>query len=393
MPNDSVVDVTVVIPTFNRAKFISEAVDSVLNQSLRPARIIVVDDGSTDGTPQIMEKYAKYVEYVRKENGGKSLALNYVIPSVQTEYTWFFDDDDVAYPYAIKDLLGVIEKNGNLGFSFGHFDTGRSDAKLLSADVSPVPYPFSNEPIALQRLRLYRNYVITMSGSLIRTKALLSVGGLNSNLLRCQDYDLMVRLVSNFDFSYCASSVYIVREHEGVRGTIESQHAFHDRARIWAKYNEKIGQYLRYEMPLRLFSYREDGGDQVMARSALISRAWSLTPKLDLILSVRDLVEAFELQTTEPLNDFEVKILEETFNDGFVTLRSTHDLLHLWPLIFSSIGCSALGALAKGIYWQGLKEVRKISAMKLVGISVVLFGLSRIGKIFQLVRTSTKHLH
>ena len=68
--------VSVVIPTYNMAHFLSEAIESVLQQSFRDFEIIVVDDGSTDNTSEVMAQFSSRVKYVRRENGGPSAACN-----------------------------------------------------------------------------------------------------------------------------------------------------------------------------------------------------------------------------------------------------------------------------------------------------------------------------
>jgi glycosyltransferase involved in cell wall biosynthesis len=97
-----------VIATFNRAPYIRETLDSLLNQSRPPARVLVVDDGSTDSTSEILRTYVPRIEYLRKDNVGKSSALNLALPLVKTESVWIFDDDDVALRHALDSHLRTL---------------------------------------------------------------------------------------------------------------------------------------------------------------------------------------------------------------------------------------------------------------------------------------------
>ena len=88
-------DVSVIIPAYNEEKFIERAINSVLNQTVRPKEIIVVDDGSTDNTSQIVKQYSNdVVKYLYKSNGGLASARNYGISNANQEYIALLDSDD-----------------------------------------------------------------------------------------------------------------------------------------------------------------------------------------------------------------------------------------------------------------------------------------------------------
>ena len=82
--------VSVLIPTYNRADYIEECLDSILNQTVPPLEIIVIDDGSEDDTAQRLESYKDRIIYLHKENGGKPSALNLALTQVRGDYIWLF---------------------------------------------------------------------------------------------------------------------------------------------------------------------------------------------------------------------------------------------------------------------------------------------------------------
>ena len=90
--------VSIIVPTFNRARYLPECLDSLLAQTFPATEIIDVNDSSTDDTARVIRPYLDRITYVEKENGGKSTALNLVLPGIQSDYLWIFDDDDVALP-------------------------------------------------------------------------------------------------------------------------------------------------------------------------------------------------------------------------------------------------------------------------------------------------------
>lgn len=377
-------DVTVVISTFNRCAFLPEAIESILSQTISPKRVIVVDDGSTDTTRFAVQPYLGEVEYFYKENGGKARALNSVLASIESKYVWFFDDDDAAYPSALSDLISKFNANDNLGFVFGSFDVAKTDGPLLDANARSVAYGYSNDSNAQQRLRLFRECTVMMSGSLIKTDLVRALGGLNEELVRCQDYDLMVRLAAISEFEYCGSSVYVWREHEGLRGTESNRHADQNRVKVWAKFNEPIGLFIRYR--LSIDSFASNGKCQLLTslaiRESLINRAWVLGPKLPLLYAVSDIKEAFQVEVANDLSPIELDTLSNIFHHDFVSYRQVGALFKLVSLCKSYQGCIALIHISKGIYWIGRCNGRFIGDVRFVSVSLILMSIARFFKAF-----------
>ena len=114
--------VTVLIPSFNRAELLVEALDSILAQTSRPDEIIVINDGSTDDTIARLEPYRNDIEILNQDNAGKSAALNKALSLAKGELIWVFDDDDIAEPDALETLLGLLEANPEADFAYGRHD-------------------------------------------------------------------------------------------------------------------------------------------------------------------------------------------------------------------------------------------------------------------------------
>ena len=128
--------VTVIVPTFNREKFLPECIDSLLRQTVMPDQILIVDDGSTDGTGTVASSFPAPVEYYRKENGGKSTALNFALKHCTGDFVWIFDDDDIAHPTALERFLAAFEREGLFMTAF--LDKGRMRPLLESVPVMVV---------------------------------------------------------------------------------------------------------------------------------------------------------------------------------------------------------------------------------------------------------------
>ncbi len=103
---------SIIIPTYNRANRIPETVQSVLNQNYRNFELIIVDDGSTDNTQEIVGSFEdERIRYFKKENEERAIARNYGIGKANGEYITFLDSDDRLYPHYFEEALKVIQSN------------------------------------------------------------------------------------------------------------------------------------------------------------------------------------------------------------------------------------------------------------------------------------------
>ena len=111
--------VSVLIPVYNGERYLAEAIRSVLDQTHPPAELIVVDDGSTDGSAQVAQGFAA-VRYVRQENAGQPAALNHGVELATGQFLAFLDADDVWVPDKLAVQLEAFESDPSLDMVFGH---------------------------------------------------------------------------------------------------------------------------------------------------------------------------------------------------------------------------------------------------------------------------------
>lgn len=100
--------VTVVICNYNYERYLAAAIDSALCQDYAGTAVMVIDDGSTDGSRAIIEKYATRITSILKENGGQVSAYNQAVSMLETEYAIFLDSDDILYPNAVSQVMRVV---------------------------------------------------------------------------------------------------------------------------------------------------------------------------------------------------------------------------------------------------------------------------------------------
>lgn len=109
--------VTIILPTFNRARYVVPALNSLLEQSLPAAQVIVVNDGSSDETSSVMQSYGARIEFIEKANGGKCSAINAALSRAQEKYVWVFDDDDIASTDALARHVAALDAQADAGFT------------------------------------------------------------------------------------------------------------------------------------------------------------------------------------------------------------------------------------------------------------------------------------
>ena len=113
--------VSIIMPTYNGSQYIAEAIESAINQTYKDLEIIVVDDGSTDNTKEIVHGYIekdKRIKYFYKPNGGVASACNFGIDKAQGDYIAYFEHDDISYPQRLEKQIEILEKRKEISFVY-----------------------------------------------------------------------------------------------------------------------------------------------------------------------------------------------------------------------------------------------------------------------------------
>lgn len=240
--------VSVLIPTYNRGHYIEECLDSILKQTVPPLEIIVIDDGSDDDTAERLQHYQGRISYIKKENGGKSKALNLMLNQVKGDYIWLFDDDDVALPDAIENRLKLFLEDPGLDVAYSaHFyGIDGPDGKIQVTDRYSLPEVPEDDFF----FHLLCGCFFTQPGILFHRRCLHEGDNFDYQLLRSQDYDFMVNLARHGKFKGVNEPSYIIRRHPGLRGPKQDAHDAQMRDQAWLKYDGIIGQKIRASLDL-----------------------------------------------------------------------------------------------------------------------------------------------
>ena len=217
------------MPTYNRAGYLAECLDSIFAQTLAPDEVIVVDDGSTDETSKVLEAYADRIVLVQKPNGGKASALNIGLARASYDAVWICDDDDIADPRALDRLATLLRDQPEVGFSFGlcqNFWCSVDDDKQY-VDVSRVEVVLDD-----LRFQLLEHCFIFQEAMLVRRHCFDQAGPFDETLIRAQDYDMLLRLTAEFKGAFVDEVIFYQRQHGGDRGPQEHRLAG---AGLWDK--------------------------------------------------------------------------------------------------------------------------------------------------------------
>ena len=198
--------VSVVVTTYNQAPYIGEAMESVFGQTLEPAEIIVVDDGSTDGTAERLVQFAGRIRYIRQENQGVAASRNTGVAAATGEYVALLDGDDLWEPEKLAvqvpvahehPMTGMIVTNGTV---FGEGVTsGRSLFQRLHRELRPHESVFTCKCYA-EFLR--GNPIVSVSQVLIPLEVLKCTGLSDRGFALSSDYDLYLRIAARYEITF-----------------------------------------------------------------------------------------------------------------------------------------------------------------------------------------------
>ncbi|WP_095588092.1 glycosyltransferase family 2 protein [Actibacterium ureilyticum] len=299
--------ISVIVPTFNRAQFLPDALSSLLAQSRPVAEIIVWDDGSTDDTETVVQGITGPIRYFQAENGGKSRALNAAIEQAQGDYIWICDDDDIALPDAAKTLGGLLDSTPAAGVAGGSYRRFRTDPDTgARIETGPGYWPDLSTGSPLRHL--LEDIFIFQNATMVRRACYDAVGPFREDLPRSIDYDMIVRLAARFPVALTEDALFLQRKHDGVRGPAGAQHAAAKSDDVWKQADRAVFAPFRDAIPLSLYRAMFDADAPLAERAALLQRANVYARRTDWDAALDDFRAAVQACPDLPLSDTELAI-------------------------------------------------------------------------------------
>jgi len=252
--------ISVVIPTFNNGRYILDALQSVFAQSRPPHEIIVVDDGSTDQTADLLRPFSDRIRYIFQRNQGLAVARNVGLESSSGDYLTFLDGDDLWETDNLEVKMEVLGRSADIGGVFSDFSTFDASGVTHARGMRHI-FPFFRrtgrelrdifqEQYAFQKAgrqvdvyvgRIFDqlflgNFILPTSMVFHRQRA-LDIGPFRSHMRTQQDYDYWLRFSRRYRLAYVEGSLVRYRRHQ------EQLTNFRNIERIFLTVEEIIGQY------------------------------------------------------------------------------------------------------------------------------------------------------
>jgi O-antigen biosynthesis protein len=292
-PHNTVPLVSVIIPCYNGADYLCEAIDSVLAQNYPKIELIVVDDGSTDESWNVIRSYADRITGIRQHNQGLASTRNNGVARASGEYFHFLDSDDLIAPDTIECLVSVIRGRHDAVSCCPWRNLIRQDNKWLPV-TGEVPFPLGNSnPLAAWLLGEW----IPVCSLLWPRELFEHLGGYDRQLTTNEDGDLMLRaLVRGTKLAVALGGESFYRRHGpssiSMSRDVFSEHRFRSSMHVLEKLEAELQQrqlWEKYRIPLgiayqalaaRTFSSLPDLAREALARGYAYAGRQAIAPTL-----------------------------------------------------------------------------------------------------------------
>lgn len=226
--------VSVLMPVYNAEKYLDTAIESILNQSFKDFEFIIIDDGSSDSSWELIKSWSKkdnrIIPFRNKTNLRTTKTLNKGLKKAGGKYIVRMDADDWSYPNRIEWQYLFMEKNTDIGVSGGTIEICDEKLKI----INKRGYPKTDAQV---REKIFRYSPFAHPSTIWRTSLLKKVGGYNENLPLSQDYELYFRIGKYSKFGNLSKTLLKLRTHNDsssiVKGKFQEQYTIYSRIKAF----------------------------------------------------------------------------------------------------------------------------------------------------------------
>jgi hypothetical protein len=241
-----------VIPTYNCAGFLEEAVASVRAQTAPVDEIIVVDDGSTDGTEEVVSRLGSGIRYLQQRNAGPSAARNAGAAAARSEWLAFLDADDLWFPDKTERQWALLEQDPELAL----IATDRRevdgageliiDSLFERHGLLPWLRELAGRRIPNALARLARKNFIPTSSVLVRRQVMMELGGFNTGIRFSEDQEFWCRIAARYPVA-CLPEVQTLYRRHGANAVAQTEKMLQGSIQTMRSLRERCGDALRSE--------------------------------------------------------------------------------------------------------------------------------------------------
>lgn len=227
--------VSVIIPTYNRAGYLPQTLDSLRAQTLRNHEVLVIDDGSTDHTADVIRARAEPIRYFQQKNAGPAAARNHGLKEARGEFVGFLDSDDLWQPRFLETMADCLLNNPQVDVAFCRFVT-------IDDEGRPLRRRRKNASAGHITARLFASTFITTPSVLARRRVICEAGGFDPSLTTSEDYDLWLRLSLKHRFGFVEEPLCLRRSHPGTQSRNGSPAPLIRKAQLLERFYQQHGQ-------------------------------------------------------------------------------------------------------------------------------------------------------
>lgn len=229
---------TVVIPVYNMEKYVEEAVESVLRQTFRDFEVVVVDDGSTDRTPEVLRRYGSEIRVIRQMNAGGAAALNAGISEARGTWMAWLSADDVWEPRKLEREVEFISSHPEVALVYTDYTYIDARGRYLSREHFPCP-----QGRTAVILKLIRRCFINGSSTLIRRDVFEQIGMYDEADRLTPDWDLWLRIALRYPIAHVPEPLVRYRIH-GEQTSTRSDRMERSAKRVVSRNVRRMGPFL-----------------------------------------------------------------------------------------------------------------------------------------------------
>jgi len=211
--------VSIVIPTYNTADYIPFTLESVDRQTFRDFENLVVDDGSTDGTKEVLEPYREKIVYIHQKNSGRSEARNTGIRAARGKYVAFLDSDDLWTEQKLERQVELMESRPDVDFLFGDKQRFSNDGSLIIRSMfreKGYDADFFGDPfLVIEPYRKLLDAPYVPTGTVMMKKACFEATGLFDPDIYAEDWEFWLRVALHHRFAYAGEIWELERDRPG----------------------------------------------------------------------------------------------------------------------------------------------------------------------------------
>jgi glycosyltransferase involved in cell wall biosynthesis len=253
--------VSVIVPVFNAAAFVEQTIRSVLAQTYQAFEIIVIDDGSTDSTLDVVRNIGGPIRILGQPNSGVCVARNTAAREARGEFLAFLDSDDVWEPEKLAKQVSVFREHPDVAVVATWHDEIDQVGRPLTREMKQ-PRSLMDRPVGLHRVFLKEGNFLSVSACLIRREAFMTAGGFHvRERILSGDYDLWIRLSEYHKFFVLSDALthYRILENSQIHGSFAKEYGA--QLNILRMHRHRFG---RWEFRRRLSTLHRDWADSAL---------------------------------------------------------------------------------------------------------------------------------